>query len=1582
MDSSSTLIFYDSNSDDLTQPDETMNIIDITQRIKRLYQLTDRIRYRKMWKKFANKIRLKNQIRVINKLFKLNFGFRILNIRYMLKYYRRWKYRAIFVSMSRQIIFKYRINNIRSSVDELSLEYFQNYKEKWQMLAKNILINNRKMRFAELFRRRTLFKQFFYFWLSQFNFRQNTTNELKDKWISFTQNLIYQNTIFIAYQLKWQLIAHKLVMKNMSEFYQEEKMRSKWIQILHQYYFHNKREILLRNKTHLNLQNCWIQISKKYKIKCLQNYKCRSKLPALFLEYIRMQKQKRLHEMNQKLISTKDYHNNIIRCRKIFINWHNSIVLSKKVKILSTKALNASFSLYTTKIENDAAKTIQKLCRFQLNKMNFRKQLKKWKMFEYWHFKTDLYKKIYPKLKVPHFLMEIELNGLNFDKFTFVKSSNYLNKIDFVKDVFEYKKTKEINRADFVPLNKVKGFDISRSINSLMQASQLSLSFLLTNDNDEDVIRPKYQPDNEKQIDRVTSRIGEKFDFNTPLISLSMNARSQDIVKKEKKQISLPNITVRHSISTKRKFPFKLLLFYQDVSNLTNFSKHNALDEYIQKNTSPYLIDDMFDENLSKSNEILVKNMNFSIFELESKKLRAIDLPPNFSIDFKDKLNFNFYQFKKNKIKKQTNINLFEFPQINYNTSICRGFSKRVKSNSSICSREIKQKVLESNFSEIINTNILNPLVFCRQVKIPAIENVSILISTFKQFKDLSIPNDIVNECNQADFERFVHVKEKMDFSVQRKISRAERISKRIELNYSSLLKYDFAKCENISEKINNFQLPIKNVNHVENIVPQFNLTKPILFLSNIASKSIHDEFQLKDKIIPQIPETVITSISKKVKRSIIYKIPFVFNEFLFDYERIVVKHRLDKNFEVNFDTELNPQNDYHLIKNRNIKSLNFVCKQEIPKQTIDFLFFLDFQAFPISIEYQFNTINRLFSVPKPRSFFSKQNKSIDLPRSLLPFKTKNIDLKLPDFILTSKEKGTNPIHRISSIQYKANSNLIIDDTDFELSKKFNLRNFHVDANKNIRSLNAIINHEVPSQKIDFLLTFDLQNFPVTIQNQLHPFNNLTFTPKQKFAGIPQTLLPLQIQAIKLKVPDFVSKDKENVITPLIQYNDLKHNINSSFIIDEIDFENEKEFHLHNRNLLFDEIINTSLKSLMEIQKQNIKKQKLDILFDFDFKIIPISKQNQLYFAYNFVPIHKHKTSIKIPRSLLPLQISKLKLKLPDFISKTSEIKVSHLQQVNNDQHNINFESMTDEIDFEFDKEFENNKNNHSILDDKINININCDSLNMIRKTEIPSPNIDIKLPFQFQIILPLKQSQFSSLNNLLPAQNPDKALLKQERSLNDFNHSFFPIPTPYIKLKLPNSISIDKKSKVNPLYQIYNNYQHKLDANLIVNETDFKLDEEFDMNLQFDKLINIDIKSLMTLGIIHEPKISLQKIKFLLPFDFKIILPARQSQSYLINAMSPIKRHKNILSEQDKHIEIPGSLLPIKDFQLKLPEFIFTNQRSKIKPLYQIRNIRSHANSNQIVDEMSFDKKLKFQFQINLPSKKINQLHQINNTH
>lgn len=68
------------------------------------------------------------------------------------------------------------------------------------------------------------------------------------------------------------------------------------------------------------------------------------------------------------------------------------------------------------------------------------------------------------------------------------------------------------------------------------------------------------------------------------------------------------------------------------------------------------------------------------MFELKAKNVPKPDLPLDFSIDFNRELNFNIYQFKKNKRRSQKiGVNLFEFPQIQFNTSICNNFQKELK---------------------------------------------------------------------------------------------------------------------------------------------------------------------------------------------------------------------------------------------------------------------------------------------------------------------------------------------------------------------------------------------------------------------------------------------------------------------------------------------------------------------------------------------------------------------------------------------------------------------------------------------------------------------------------------------------------------------------------------------------------------------------------------------------------------------------------------------------------------------------------------------------------------------------------------
>ena len=362
MDSSSTFILFESDSDISTQTDKSMNIIDITQRVKRIYRLKNRILLRTKWKKFAIKIRLKAIKRIANKLFKLNFGYDILSNRNKSKYFNRWKRRTLFLFMFHKIIFRYRIDNIQSSLNNLQFEYSQNYQGKWQYLAQMLIKNSRKMQMAEIFNHRNLIKRYFYDWNDQFQFRKDTVIELKNKWTSFAHDLIYQDTIYNAYRLKWQFISQKLVYKSMKEFYQNEIIRYKWCQILRQYYFYNERQKFSLIRNHMNLRKRWIQMSQKYKIKCLTDSSYKAKLPSLFFKYIKMQKENKLHEMNRKLLATKELFESKSICKKFFLDWYENVKILKKARIITQKSLNYSYSAYEIKIKNDSARTIQKLC--------------------------------------------------------------------------------------------------------------------------------------------------------------------------------------------------------------------------------------------------------------------------------------------------------------------------------------------------------------------------------------------------------------------------------------------------------------------------------------------------------------------------------------------------------------------------------------------------------------------------------------------------------------------------------------------------------------------------------------------------------------------------------------------------------------------------------------------------------------------------------------------------------------------------------------------------------------------------------------------------------------------------------------------------------------------------------------------------------------------------------------------------------------------------------------------------------------------------------------------------------------------
>ncbi|OHS93495.1 hypothetical protein TRFO_40212 [Tritrichomonas foetus] len=772
MSSSSLLLIDDLNSDHQNGDGQSIAPINLTRRVSRLYRLYDRIIFRKRWAKLAKKLIVKFEIRVTNKLHKLNCGYATLISNRKKMIFERWKRRFYFIKLSRKLVHNYRIFEITESLNDLKSEYSEHYRQIWGNWSKILLKENKKIQIIQTLHNKNLLAKYFNIWEDNFEFYYYELRELQNKWRSLAYGILARETISNARQIKWQFICDKLRVKKMKDYYTKERFRKIWIHLTKRIYAKDKSEKFLLGRRTIELNKKWL-----FMVKGMRNIEFskafeRSKLPSLFKKYICLRKTHKLNHLSEKLIATKKLFHDQMITKKYFSVWFKRFNLIINSKLIANITQNFAIDTYMQSIANSSARTIQKLCRFYLMKKTFRQNLRMCKFFEIWHFKTFIFPELYPKIRVPKLTMNIQFH-INFD-FPFVY---YAPRFDFIRNVFDYKQILKLDRANKISKKAINQINVSTDV--------LGVEQIITSLGIYDFIRPQYHPDYSKR--KISFH--PDFDFKKPLIYISKKACPIPVSKRTSPKKDIPKKKVKTTVI--KKFRFRLLLKYQNLDVFSNFHYQNSHFSRINQNL-------VYDNLLSfESPKLNVESIiNYNLISMPSQRLL-------FRYYYKmhlEKLNFSEYQQY-----------IFDKFSLNFNF----GYQKRVERRSMLCSRRIRPRLFFKDIN--VNRKTFQFLLNFSSTLNPIFNNLPV------KFTNLTIPTEIVSSLKRR---KNAHIPEKIDYGIKRKNTQINNTAK-ILLNHNFQFKYSFVNFSTFSNYKKHF-VAERNIN----IIPQFDFNKPLLFLS------------------------------------------------------------------------------------------------------------------------------------------------------------------------------------------------------------------------------------------------------------------------------------------------------------------------------------------------------------------------------------------------------------------------------------------------------------------------------------------------------------------------------------------------------------------------------------------------------------------------------------------------------------------------------------------------------------------------------------------------------------------------------
>ena len=766
---------------------ESFGPVNITKRVSRLYHIYDRIIFRRNWGEMSRKLNIRFVIDVAKKMKKLDNCYSILFFQQRKKFFFRWKRHMILLQYAYKTLLNYRISNLHEAYNENRLKAPLKMKKKWKKWSQKLIHFDNMNHYALILYQRNIMNHYYRKWKILFHFYSLKTKKLKNQWIKMKNNIMIRNIIFESRKFKWKLLSFHLIMNEIRNNYYINLYRNRWILLYRNITSFEKRKIILSFHTKYTYEMKWKVLYHQILTLHFEKAQRRSQLPSLFSAYIKYKKNEALLENANNLSVIKSNAEIAYVQKKYLEKWISLYFVYKTTYTTLEQMKNNSMSCYMSKIVNESTRKIQKAFRHKRLRNNFKAFLSAVKIYEYWKFITFSYRKLYPRIKLPTFVMNISFL-INFD-FPFI---NFSLKFDYIKDRYDYKvannKIKNINRINYISEKAAQKIKLDLTIIP-------SLSFYIIN------------PFKKSDVFQREINFEPSFDLDLPLTFLSKSAIPLQLGKKM--PLKKRKTKKKHK-NLSKKFRFKLLFKNQNASAIYRF--------FIPK---------------------------FSRNDIQGTKLHNIKLIENFVNINQDKL-FNFYPTNDINAQRSNSIlqgftisQAYSFSFFNFTFSSIFKYYNKKPNISDFLLRKLSglQNLFVMKFEFNFNYVSLKTIERMKRIEFP-IANLPLKEIVI----NISIPRTIFGK----NYHSFSLSNDKDYYINMRKSAQIKDISLRLimllDIHINNAISYK--DINNISSLLD-FRPYFKQERDLSKITPQFDLFSPLLCLSS--SKPIYFQ-KVKDE--------------------------------------------------------------------------------------------------------------------------------------------------------------------------------------------------------------------------------------------------------------------------------------------------------------------------------------------------------------------------------------------------------------------------------------------------------------------------------------------------------------------------------------------------------------------------------------------------------------------------------------------------------------------------------------------------------------------------------------------------------------